>query len=1745
MNNYHIYEVLGRGRQSVLYKGRKKKTVEYYAIKSVEKGAKAAVMAEVKILHALRHINVMRFFNWYETNNHIWLILEYCVGGDLRGLLRQDGRLPESAIRAFAAHLVVALRYIHSRGVVYGDLKPQNIVYDENSVLKLSSFKLAKHVSEIRPEGAGYTAEEDGSNEDREKSGVGTSAQLGRRKGSSLYMAPEIFLEGGVQSFQSDAWALGCVLFEMATGAPPFAAPTMAELIRRIQEDDTPSLPPGEFSPEFEDLLFRLLEKDPYLRLCWHDAAGGETVGIEAHPFFTELGFELGLGYSLPKQPAFEGFLERQAFYPAAVDEDAEMEELIHSGEDLLSSIARPLAKGQPDSTSPPITGRFSGRRAIDRNHERAEILRLSTPEATPRGPEGGDNTSTWATHENDSMATGNVPPGRNDALEKKFSESSSDGENEDLGERYAVMSRHGGHRSLEEDHGEGVPTFTPRVESPIFHVHRQASDSPIPENMGDAAPSRIQPDNQSGRSSFATAMTSTEEAGTLSMNENVSIDVNAASDSPAGARRLFSLDHGESLLISPAGVAYLESKTRVSSQLSTTADIATRTTMAEANGNEGVLDTLLPTPRSDQGRQSRESPYVAASDLTNAFWHPSDRLVKPIVANRRIERPILSTFDPTSLPFQPLSSDEVLGLSHQELEDFLNVIYRGVSGSSGVGSSPERQGAVGQTSATSNVGNERLNTLGYFEATLCTETSIANIVFNSQLMHLFAKILRQSKNVQLRTRLCSVVGLLLRHATYIDQGVVRDIGLVELLGELVRENVTTKQEKLRRKAVSALGELLFYVATHCQQQVASLSGLSDVGRAREESRIESAWGVTSSSVSSLEMLLRRSIGRERNYDGLAMSRSNSSLDVDYVALHYVIKTMENVATCEGAWGLRFATTENALSLVRVFMESRAEGLRSATASTIARLVRQRPSLASDIAGKFGITWIVTQGLEDGGTRSRQAFLGILATLLVGHHLEGGPSAAIRAELVNEKKLLPAIVSCVDSASPVLRGKGLIVLGFLSILVNHRYVAIAVRKFQVVLLAERLVTRDEDLFAKSAGLAFVRCCGPLVSSILANMRPEVCRLSGTTRDPALADTSDVSRESPGRSRGDKRSRYVSGDQQTYDALVVYPRFIFAIVSSPAFRREVVTEKFVEDIGHLLSYCAEGGSVLALGDLDGSLACTRGDDNASNSPVVNIMNDRKLLEAAGGFRSTLLSIAETLAQDIPLILGVSRVIAESVLPALARLLSSDSGDTRCLSLAIIAFILQAYLIDPRIYTPKIDPLFERRYGDIFTPREEIDPAHARRSSIKVDDATEALQKAILLELLPRCDGLLDDKDPIPVYVLKMLAGVLGKDGLFVIEALRLGMLSRFVSFLDLEHSHNNVHNMRLVLILLSDPDACMDACITGAPQESTVGVSDSYGPGSMTLPDRIADVLRYAFHNGVQPFYEPALRIVLRCLDHVASLTVERNGTWAENQSEEMISALLAASELPLISCVDIFVQLCYEFLAGLEEDMRGKDVDGLDGDFQSVSSGAAALATLALRRCAEVFPYNFTAQVLPLTSAVTAVYGNLEYETGDADPVGETVTSSAANEAAVNASHTLELLILSLNKWLSVRSLAESRFSSKDLDADTKWKGDVNIARDLITHMIATMEVVLDPKYAAEELPHDTPTSSFQAVDSARRLEEELMEGIEKVIARVKDNGPITPPLLQNPATTMPTKIGSVGASQREKSLSIAPLAAI
>lgn len=139
-----FYEEIGAGNFSTVYKGRVKRSVEFVAIRKVEKCAQVKVSTEVQAMHSLDHANVLKFHAWFATPNHLWVVTEYCAGGDLQAILAQDGSLPEETVLSFGLDVLAALQYIHHRGrILVADLRPSGFLVNEYGIAKIADFGCA------------------------------------------------------------------------------------------------------------------------------------------------------------------------------------------------------------------------------------------------------------------------------------------------------------------------------------------------------------------------------------------------------------------------------------------------------------------------------------------------------------------------------------------------------------------------------------------------------------------------------------------------------------------------------------------------------------------------------------------------------------------------------------------------------------------------------------------------------------------------------------------------------------------------------------------------------------------------------------------------------------------------------------------------------------------------------------------------------------------------------------------------------------------------------------------------------------------------------------------------------------------------------------------------------------------------------------------------------------------------------------------------------------------------------------------------------------------------------------------------------------------------------------------------------------------------------------------------------------------------------------------------------------------
>ncbi|KAH8071285.1 hypothetical protein JL720_11495 [Aureococcus anophagefferens] len=277
---------LGHGK---VYKGRRKFTGQTVALKFISKHGKSErdmrnLRQEIAILSALDHENVVKMFDYFETEREFCVVTEFAQG-ELFEILEEDGTLPEDTVRDIARQLVKALHYLHSQRIIHRDLKPQNVLLGANGRVKLCDFGFARAMSM-------------------------DTIVLTSIKGTPLYMAPELVKE---QPYDHtvDLWSLGVILFELLVGQPPFYTNSIYSLINHIVKD--PVVFPSHVSEQFESFLSGLLQKDPRKRLAWpqllehplvQDTAEDEARAARDLAFYGDCG---GAG---PPRGRLERFLE-------------------------------------------------------------------------------------------------------------------------------------------------------------------------------------------------------------------------------------------------------------------------------------------------------------------------------------------------------------------------------------------------------------------------------------------------------------------------------------------------------------------------------------------------------------------------------------------------------------------------------------------------------------------------------------------------------------------------------------------------------------------------------------------------------------------------------------------------------------------------------------------------------------------------------------------------------------------------------------------------------------------------------------------------------------------------------------------------------------------------------------------------------------------------------------------------------------------------------------------------------------------------------------------------------------------------------------------------------------------------------------------------------------------------------------------------------------------------------------------
>lgn len=245
---YEIETVVGSGGMGVLYRARQLRLDRPVALKLVEPEVageplvRERLRREARTVAALDHPNVVPLYEAGEEDGTVYIVTRWVEGTELGALIRRDGPLEPGRAARIAAQIASALEVAHESGLIHRDVKPSNAIVTADDHVYITDFGLTKRADSL----SGFTA-------------------AGQMLGTIDYVAPEQ-IEGGEASARGDVYGLACVLFEMLTGAAPFAGHGggMAKMWAHLNAEppsvrqQRPDVPPA-----LDDLIRRGLAKQP------------------------------------------------------------------------------------------------------------------------------------------------------------------------------------------------------------------------------------------------------------------------------------------------------------------------------------------------------------------------------------------------------------------------------------------------------------------------------------------------------------------------------------------------------------------------------------------------------------------------------------------------------------------------------------------------------------------------------------------------------------------------------------------------------------------------------------------------------------------------------------------------------------------------------------------------------------------------------------------------------------------------------------------------------------------------------------------------------------------------------------------------------------------------------------------------------------------------------------------------------------------------------------------------------------------------------------------------------------------------------------------------------------------------------------------------------------------------------------------------------------------------------------------
>jgi serine/threonine protein kinase len=252
LGNYLLQKEAGRGGMGVVYKSIDEALQRTVAIKMLYVEGSAnddrvqELLQEARAAAAIRNPAVVDIYHFGTSGGHPYMVMEWMPGGSLQDRLVRRERLSELQVIDLATTILKGLEKCHENRLVHGDLKPGNILFDENGNAKLSDFGIAQFRGNDNVTGS---------------------------QGTPYYVSPEK-VKFDMEDMRSDLYSMGAILWHLLAGKPPFDAPTISETIRMRLTMPPPDLRKANpaITAETAQLVRRLLEPDPTKRLFNYQA---------------------------------------------------------------------------------------------------------------------------------------------------------------------------------------------------------------------------------------------------------------------------------------------------------------------------------------------------------------------------------------------------------------------------------------------------------------------------------------------------------------------------------------------------------------------------------------------------------------------------------------------------------------------------------------------------------------------------------------------------------------------------------------------------------------------------------------------------------------------------------------------------------------------------------------------------------------------------------------------------------------------------------------------------------------------------------------------------------------------------------------------------------------------------------------------------------------------------------------------------------------------------------------------------------------------------------------------------------------------------------------------------------------------------------------------------------------------------------------------------------------------------------